>query len=564
MNVQKKFIVIFTLMMILILGMSATGIFSTYKLNQNTTIINKEILPKEQQIAQLNLQVQQVMAQAQRHILSEKEEFKKKYSEDIVAERVEIEEELQIYDQLLMAPAENALFQPVEEEWGIFYSQIEEILRLSNTGNEDEAVVQSYDAILTISSIEEQLAELATLHEKELQSIEQQGDQLYTTLIWILLAGTLLAILISLVGIRYLLRTIKTPIVQLSDQVALMAQGDLTVPAVQVQSDDEIGKLTVHFNDMTKSLHSLVTDLHRHVETLAENSIQFAESANQTSAASDQITDSIIDVSHNATEQMNDAKKSSQIVDEIAANIGQTVHSIQRVSALSIETADITQRGMEMMDSTVQKMDDIQQSTEQTGQAVHSLQNKSAEIGKIVALITGIAEQTNLLALNAAIEAARAGEHGKGFAVVADEVRNLASSSGKAAEDITLLIGEIQREVGGAMNAMDTSSAFVQDGITIINESGDNFRQISNQIREVSQQSVEIASLSEEIHQAIQQVKALSDDAAHMSEKMEDSAQDIVAAAEEQNASMAEMSHTSNVLSDMAEKLQKMIAVFKI
>ncbi|WP_255425158.1 methyl-accepting chemotaxis protein [Sporosarcina obsidiansis] len=561
---QKKFIVIFTLMMILILGMSATGIFSTYELNENTNKINNEILPKVEQINQLNLQIQQVMALTQRHILSEKEEFKKKYSEGIVAEQSEIDQALVTYESLLSKPTEKSALQKMGKEWETFSRQIREIIELSNARQTETAVVQSYDAILTISSIEQQLDEMETMHEQELLDIELAGEQLYTNLMWVLLSSTGLAVIISIVGIRYLLRTIKNPIVQLSTHVAQMAQGDLTIPAVEIQSNDEIGQLTIHFNEMTKRLHDLVSDLHRHVETLAENSLQFSESANQTSAASDQITDSIIVVSHNTSEQMTAAKNSSLIVEEIAANIGQTVERIQRVSMLSIETTEVTQRGMEMMNSTVQKMDDIQQSTEQTGEVVHSLQNKSQEIGNIVALITGIAEQTNLLALNAAIEAARAGEHGKGFAVVADEVRKLASDSGSAADEIALLIGEIQREVGGAMHAMDTSKAFVQDGLTMIHHSGDNFRQIAEQIQEVSQQSVDIASLSEEIHTAIQQVKALADDAATMSERMEDSAQDIVAAAEQQNASMSEMSHTSSVLNNMAEKLQKMIAVFKI
>ena len=143
-------------------------------------------------------------------------------------------------------------------------------------------------------------------------------------------------------------------------------------------------------------------------------------------------------------------------------------------------------------------------------------------------------------------------------------MRNLASNSGTAADNISRLIGEIQREVGGAMNAMDTSKAFVEDGITMITHSGDNFKQIANQIQQVSEQSIEIASLSEEVNTSIQQVKQLADNASTMSVRMEDSAQDIVAAAEEQSASMSEMSHTSNVLSEMAEKLQKMIAVFKI
>ena len=564
MNVQKKFVVIFGIMLALILAMSATGIFSTYKLNDNTNKINNEIVPKVSQVNKIDLEMQQVMAIAQRHILSEKQQFKDQYTAEIAAQQQEIVEMLAVYEGQVTQAAEQQGAQEVKQQWATLAEQVDRIVTLSNDRQEDEAVQESYDAIVTMNAIEEQLIGLENMHEQELMAIEAYGDKLYTTLIWILVVSTLLAVVVAILGIRYLLKTIKNPIVELSNQVEKMAKGDLTLAAVSVQSNDEIGKLTEHFNDMTKQWHTLVTDLHSHVEILAENSIQFSESANQTSLASEQITDSIIDVSHNATEQMDASTTSGRIVDEIVGNIGRTVESIQRVRNLSVETSDVTQQGMDMMDSTVQKMDDIQQSTIRTGEVVHSLQEKSAEIGNIVSLITGIAEQTNLLALNAAIEAARAGEHGKGFAVVAEEVRNLASNSGTAADDISRLIGEIQREVGGAMSAMDTSKAFVEDGITMINHSGDNFKQIANQIQQVSEQSIEIASLSEEVNTSIHQVKQLADNASAMSVRMEDSAQDIVAAAEEQSASMSEMSHTSNVLSEMAEKLQRMIAVFKI
>ncbi|WP_404317480.1 methyl-accepting chemotaxis protein [Bacillus lumedeiriae] len=277
-----------------------------------------------------------------------------------------------------------------------------------------------------------------------------------------------------------------------------------------------------------------------------------------------QITESILEVSEGTARQLNSARSSHVVVEEMAEAMDQAASSIQSVSNLAISTANYTESGTTLMESTVKKMEEIQTSTQSTASVVQSLSRKSTEIEKIISLITNVADQTNLLALNAAIEAARAGEHGKGFAVVADEVRKLAVESGSAAGDIRQLIRAIQQEIEEVISAMQIAKEFVSEGLAMAQESGSSFHEISKMISEVSTQAEEISAITEEVNASTQSVKELADDVAVMSEKADERSQTVTAAVEEQNAIMEEISASAKVLSSMSEELKDMISSFRI
>lgn len=563
-TVQKKLSAIFTLMMALILIISAVGILSVYKLNENTDTINDELIPKIDMINVLEKSTQQVMGLTQRHILSTDKKFENEYEKWIADENHKVEETMVAYHSLLENSDELSLQQLVQEEWDAFIATTNQILDLSSAGRDEEATLQSYDAIQQINTIGEQLQQLNSKHREEMAEIENIGDGLYKTVLVLMLLGTILAVGISILGIRYLMKTIQKPIVELSEKFKQLTLGDLTIDPISIQTKDEIGQLGTDFNEMLDQLKRLITELQEHVERLASTSEEFASSADQSALAAGQITESIVSISDSATVQRESAEMGSEIVDAMAEQLDQTVASIQQVSALAVQTTEATRNGTRMMETTLEKMDDIQQSTETTAQVVDSLQTKSVEIDKMVTLITNIADQTNLLALNAAIEAARAGEHGKGFAVVADEVRHLAVESGVAADDIRNVIAEMQKEVGGAIQAMDTSKTFVREGLAMVRESGGSFREIAEQVGQVTAQALDISKMSEAINESAQQVKRLVEEVAKLSIQSDANAQDIVAAAEEQSATMQEISSSSVVLSEMAETLQEMAAEFKI
>ncbi|MBD7985201.1 methyl-accepting chemotaxis protein [Sporosarcina sp. Sa2YVA2] len=563
-TVGKKLTGIFSIMIILIIGMSAAGIVSTFNLNENTKTMTDKIVPKIDHITKLEKSMQNITNQMQRHILSKDREFELKYEEDIVKENEKVEQLLVSYTGLLTMQNERDILESVKADWQLFMDKVQDVISLSGSNRDDEAIIESYDTTLIATDITEQLENMDALHNDELVQIEEEGGLLYNSVLIILSVSTLIALLIAIIGIRYLLRTIQRPIVSLSDSFKKMSTGDLSIEPINVKTNDEIGQLGHDFNMMQSNLKGLMEELSENVNTLASTSMEFAASADESSHASEQITNSVIDVSESASLQLESARRSSELVDTITDQLGDTALAIHQVTELSVTTADLTSDGTKRMATAVQKMTDIEQSTEHTATVVQSLHKKSSEIGNIVSLITNIAGQTNLLALNASIEAARAGEHGKGFAVVASEVGKLAQDSGNAAAHIRKLIEEVQHEVGSAIEAMQTSKEFVDEGLTIVQQTGEGFKEISYYVEQVSTQVREVSTISEAINTSIEQVKQLVDEVANMSGRTDDNVQNIVAASEEQSATMQEISASSTVLSGMADTLQTMVSKFKL
>ncbi|WP_438316014.1 methyl-accepting chemotaxis protein [Sporosarcina sp. FA9] len=563
-TVGRKLTAIFSVMMMLILAMSIGGIISSYTLNQNTNTINQQIIPKIDSLNILEKGTQSVLGLTQQHILTKGSSYKIAYKEQIATYKISVDETIESYEHLLTDQAELDILTEVKDIWRRFNNQITGIIILSDGDWYAEATLESYGAGLTMTEMNEQLELLGSLHDAELNVIVEKGDLLYTTVLIILAIGTIVAVLISILGIRFLLGTIQKPIVALSKNFKLMATGDLTIDPIELKTKDEIGQLGEDFNMMLAQFRLLMTNLHQHIDTVASTSIELSASAEETMYASTQIASSIIDVSEGASDQLESARSSNLIVDEITVGMDHAAESIQKVSELAFSTTDFAKTGTKMMETTMEKMDDIERSTEITALVVESLHTKSIEIGNIVSIITKIAGQTNLLALNASIEAARAGEHGRGFAVVANEVGNLAASSGSAANNIRQLIGEIQKEVEEAISAMTTSKEYVAEGLRMVHQSGDSFNEITQMVGEVSSQAVEISAISEEITASTHAMKLMVNAVSTMSERAEASSQDIVAAAEEQNATMEEISASSVVLSSMAETLRNMVSVFKI
>src|SRR5699024_4544533 len=415
-----------------------------------------------------------------------------------------------------------------------------------------------------LNDMEEQVNVLNEEVQKDVTASTNDGAKIFRNVLIGLIVSTGIGVLISIVFIMYLRRTLQRPIVHLSDKFKELATGDLTIEPIAIHTNDEIGELGHNFNQMLEQLHKLIQSLHEHIGIVTTTSNKLMSSAEETSEVASQIAESVYGVSEDASQQMERAKTGYQAIDEIATSIDQTSEGMNHVTSLSIESTDKTETGRKMMNETTDKMAEIEQSTNQTYAVVESLSTKSEEISDITSMITSISDQTNLLALNAAIEAARAGEQGKGFAVVADEVRKLAEQSGNAAQHITNLITAIQEEIKGAITAMNTSRSFVKEGMEMVEKSGDRFGDISTLVKQVSKEVEGISAITVEINSNTQSVKTLMDGVVQMSENTDERSQTVAAAVEEQSATMQEMSNASTRLYEMSTELNQLIANFKI
>ncbi|MCK3865275.1 MULTISPECIES: methyl-accepting chemotaxis protein [Pseudomonas] len=298
-----------------------------------------------------------------------------------------------------------------------------------------------------------------------------------------LVIGSVLAMLLAVGATVWLLRSKLAPLSDLVRQAQALGAGDLSA-RLNVSSHDEIGQLARSFNQMGEALSTMVS----HIRSAAE---QVNSRAQALSGLSGGAYEGMEQQSGEITSMAGAVEEFSATSLNIADNMGNT-------ERLAQENAQQTRIGRTSMQEASSSLEHIATALNSTAAVINTLGQRSQEIGGIVGVITSIAEQTNLLALNAAIEAARAGEQGRGFAVVADEVRNLASRTRQATDEISAMIQSIQQETGNAISTMEHGKVLMQDGLSRNADVASALARIDEQSRSAGQQFAAITTATQE------------------------------------------------------------------
>jgi len=258
---------------------------------------------------------------------------------------------------------------------------------------------------------------------------------------------------------------------------------------------------------------------------------------------------------------VNEATVSIEQLSGSAQNVAENSSSVVN---LTHNAAGTTVEGQQSIDEVITQMDNIGRRTGNVQQTIENLAASSSQIRDIVSVISEIASQTNLLALNAAIEAARAGEHGRGFAVVADEVRKLAEQSQQSTTQIANLIYENEQNIGEAVTAMKAEVDDVNAGINIVGKAGKSFAKIAELINEVSVKIQEISAATYQMATGAKQMVSTVHEIDNVGRNSSSQAETVSAAVEEQSASMEEIASSSHNLSQMAQELEQAVSKFRV
>ncbi len=353
-------------------------------------------------------------------------------------------------------------------------------------------------------------------------------------------------------------------LLDVSGTMAAVSGGNLAIRDLEVTSTDEIGTLSKNVNDMKEKLRRLLVEVLNSSERVAASSQELTASAEQTSESINQVAERTVEMVECASTQADTIEKLNGILDEMTSKMNELHLSARKMDDAAKISRQSAEDGKNKVEFAIKQIQTIETRVNKSADVVNTLGQRSKEIGSIVETIGAIADQTNLLALNAAIEAARAGEHGKGFAVVADEVRKLAEQSASAAKSISELIHQIQADTSSAVEEIKLGNESVKEGAVSVMATGEAFGVIAEKVRE----------LNENVHRSIEHIDAVNNTSQsimnaissvqNISTQSTENAQNISAATQQQAATMHEMSEASNQLSVLAQQLQNEVNKFKV
>ena len=397
-----------------------------------------------------------------------------------------------VYEKLISAPEERNLYSQYVQLLGQ-YRQLEDRLKtLSRANNIDQLQeLLNNEMVSNSDQMNVVLRKLVEINTAQLNEVKEQAsseyDSAFNMVIGLLIAATLL----TLVFAWMLIKSITTPIATALLAAETIAQGNLTRP-ISIDGTDEAGRLLLAMKTMQDKLRDTL-------QGISGSATQLASAAEELNAVTDESARGLV-------QQNDEIEQAATAVNQMTSAVEEVARNATSTSQASRSAATSAGDGRDLVQETVSAIERMSGDVQGTAELIISLANESRDIGKVLDVIRGLADQTNLLALNAAIEAARAGEAGRGFAVVADEVRALAHRTQQSTSEIERMISRIQTGTEQAVSSMRNSTERAESTLNIAKGAGQALNTINSAVEEINERNMVIASAAEEQAQVAREV----------------------------------------------------------
>lgn len=628
-SLAKKLWLVVGMLLVCIALNAFGGMVSTAKLSSNFDRVTDGAVPRLVSLGKISIAARQARTRQYRTLVAKNEEKREGLVKDVDENLGQATSEIENYIKLAADGKDEQNAKKLKDLWSQYASLSQNLLPIyKKEGNKGVAeLLEKTSRSVFVEEFIPLLESMGDWNAERASTLNAEGKQLRKqseTLAWSLLVfAAVLGLGLSYIIIRAIITSIADlrraaeklqyeQMARLGEAMDALGNADLTKDVVceldplPVRGTDELAKMAESFNSLQlqasgaiesyqtarHSLANLVAEVRLYADRVANASRVLAEATDQSGQSATEIAAGSEKLANSATSAAEAMERFRSAIQEIEAessqqiasvsnaheNLGTAKGAVDMVSMAASQMAEVAQGGGLAVQETVASMESISEQVSMTAEKIRDLDQMGQQIGQIVSTIEAIAEQTNLLALNAAIEAARAGEHGRGFAVVADEVRKLAEQSSSSTKEIASLIERVRDTVSGTVQAIEATQSRVQQGTEHSQLAGTSLHEIVGSTSSVADQLQQVVDAAADLERAMSEVQnatertaqltsTVSSDAIAVSGAIEEVAaisEETAAGSEEMSASTEEVAASASELRGLADKLRNSVASFQV